>query len=204
MAVAPVPPHSAAPLPGPPTRLPHPGFFSHPAHARTPSGDTAATLALIAFIFQVLGSALVFFLALLFFPGFFYIPNLFAILLLAIFAPIVVGTVVLLFVGYAFSYARIRDGNYEGARTATLVLGILLLFFAIIPGVLYLVAYTKLDDAIRERMWYGGYPAMAPAVPGYQYGAPLPPGPLCHRCGRPAMFVPQYGRNYCSSCGLYL
>lgn len=182
----------------------YPGFAPYPGRTRSAAGETAETLVLIALIFQALGSAVVLFVAFLVLPGFFFLSGLIGAVLLAIFGPIIVATIVLLYVGYAYSYRRIRDGNYDGARTATLVLGILMLIFAVVPGVLYIVAYTKLDDAARERAWFGSYPGMAAYAPAVPFGAPTPLGPMCPRCGRPPTFIAQYARHYCYHCGAYL
>ncbi len=202
---------------------------------RPPSAGTAQTMIMIGLIFQII-FAVIFFLAV----GlvgilaataaglglvFFIVPVIFLILF---------GLIPLffLYVGYEWCYNRVKAGNYEGARTPTLVLAILeLLFGGVLPGIFYLIGYLKLGDAINEMRqppaYAPGYPApgypapgYAPMAPGAPYqpqpapsaaapaapaAAPAPPqAPAGPRCQRPATWVPQYGRYYCYSCSQYL
>jgi len=72
---------------------------------------------------------------------------------LATFSAVVgVLTAVLLVVAYFFSYARMRDGEYEDARTPTLALGIIFVLLVVtLPiGILYLMAYARLSTAERQ------------------------------------------------------
>ncbi|HLY76277.1 MAG TPA: hypothetical protein VKT21_00140, partial [Thermoplasmata archaeon] len=127
---------------------------------------------------------------------------------------------------WTMCYKPVREGRYEQAKTPTLVFAILsLVTISIISGILYLIAYIKLGDAVREQqMPPSGYPGAAPMMaPGMPYGGqpmqqpmqPMQPSPMqpmappaptapttptavmCPRCGKPATFVPQYNRYYC-------
>jgi len=189
---------------------------------RPPSAGTAQTMILIGLIVQFI-FALIFFFALgvigllaaasLGF-GFFIFPIIFLVLFGII-------PLFLLWVAYAMCYTRVRNGEYEGARTPTLVLAIVeLLFGGVIPGIFYIIAYVKLGDAINEmRNPPTGYMQQPPMGMPYQpqaaaappMGAPppaaapvAPAAPTCPRCGRPATWVPQYGRYYCYTDSQYL
>ncbi len=182
-----------------------------------PSAGTARTLVLIALIFQFIGSAIILpFLLIL--PLFAFAGGFGIILGIALGIGLLIG-LFFLYIGYAWVYRRIRDGQYEGARTPALILGILgLIFGGFLTGILYLIAYVKIGDAINESrrpaMTYappypytpgaagpGFTPAAAP-VPGM---APAPAvAPLCPRCGRPGTYIAQYGRYYCYTDQQYL
>jgi hypothetical protein len=131
-----------------------------------PSGSTSKTLILVGLILQAIGvliglaaGALTFLVAPIF--GIFYLA--FAAL----------GIVWLILV-WMLSYAPVQAGRYEAARTPTLIFAILsiITIFGIIAGILYLVAYIKLGDAVREQqMPPQGYPGAAPMMtPGMPYG----------------------------------
>jgi hypothetical protein len=203
--------------------------------AKPPSQGTAETLALIAWIFQVISSLVFIALGALVVYGGTILGFAFSdvgIFLWAIAFLALVVPILMLYVGFVYSYRRIRDGNLAGARAPTLLLGVLGLFFGgLIVGILYLVAYVKVGDAENEtRTW--GYPSgsgpygSAPGYPGPYSGTPwmatgpapyLPPGSVayqpppaaaavpmnCPRCGRPATYIPQYGRSYCYPCAQY-
>jgi hypothetical protein len=97
---------------------------------------------------------------------------------------------------YAFSYRRTLEGDYEGARTPTLVFGILsLLGLGVISGVLYIVAYTKLGDALQETAPLA--PAWGPPAPPWNGPGPLVRTKFCPSCGTPS---PAASR-FCASCG---
>ena len=52
---------------------------------------------------------------------------------------------------YFLVYKRLESGNVREAETPALVLGILqLLFGGIIPGILLIIAYTKIGDSLRR------------------------------------------------------
>jgi hypothetical protein len=62
----------------------------------------------------------------------------------------VVGLLVLLLV-YRFTYVRIRNGDYRAARLPTLAWAIILFVtLSIVSAVLFLIAYVKLGEAVRE------------------------------------------------------
>lgn len=149
-----------------------------------PSADTASILILIGIILQTIE------IVILFGVGFFliYFPALELIVL-------TIGVVGVFWVAlvYLFSYRRTRDGNYSGARTPTLVFGILsILTLGLISGILYIIAYVKLGDAEREA---------TPPPPVWGPVAPLNPGwRYCPACGRP---TPAAG-GFCQSCGARL
>jgi len=58
--------------------------------------------------------------------------------------------IVLIFIGaYLTTVKRIDDGLYEAAKTPCLIMGILgLLIGLIVPGIFYMLAYTKLGEVI--------------------------------------------------------
>ncbi len=118
------------------------------APVKSVSADEAGTWTLVALIFHVLfsiGTALVIFL---FFGILAIFGNIFWVI-----GAVLIGLIVLsLYIGVDWCYLRIRRGDYDGARAPTLILGILgIVFGGIITGVFYLLAYSKLGDAIRER-----------------------------------------------------
>jgi hypothetical protein len=147
------------------------------------SEETAKTLILIGLIFQAIEVAVVLAIGLVF-----------------IIAPIVSGIILFFgFIGviwlvlvYGYSYRRTSEGDYEGARTPTLVFGILsLLTVNLISGILYVIAYSKLGDAERES---------TPLYPNW--GAP--PAPMgtkyCTGCGQ----VNALSSGFCAACGTRL
>jgi uncharacterized protein YacL len=58
--------------------------------------------------------------------------------------------IILIFIGaYLTTVKRIDDGLYEAAKTPCLIMGILgLLVGLIVPGIFYMLAYTKLGEVI--------------------------------------------------------
>jgi hypothetical protein len=58
--------------------------------------------------------------------------------------------IILVFIGaYITTVKRIDDGLYEAAKTPCLIMGILgLLVCLIVPGIFYMMAYTKLGEVI--------------------------------------------------------
>ena len=172
-----------------------------------PSAGTAKTLILIGLILQLLFVLLFLglaaaILATVPFGGF-------AVVILLPF--VVIGLLILALV-YLFTYRRVADGDYEGARTPTLIWGIICLFISTISGILYIVAYVKLGDAVREMQTppYTGTPPTY-AAPGMPYAPaapaaapPAPPAPNCPKCGRPGTWVAQYNRFYCYTDQQYL
>jgi hypothetical protein len=165
----------------------------------SPSGHTAKTLILVGLILQ----------------GLFVLILLgFGILLLIVFVGVfllIAGFLGLLWLilVYTLSYRPASDGNYESARTPTLIFAILsFLSLSLISAILYLIAYIKLGDAVRETTMPMTFPpAYAPPIPGAyppQYAAPYqqPPPPagqmqVCLKCGT----VRQGTDAFCSRCG---
>jgi hypothetical protein len=144
----------------------------------SPSGQTAKTLILVGLILQG-----IFVLFLLGFGAVLLIVFI-GIFLLAAGA---LGLIWLILV-YLFSYQPARDGNYEGARTPTLVFTILsFLTLSIIPAILYLIAYIKLGDAVRE---------VAAPMPS-QFLPPAPRMQVCLKCGS----LRQGPGAFCAHCG---
>jgi hypothetical protein len=144
------------------------------------SGETAHTLILVGLILQGIQVAIVLGI------GFLVVlaPGLGGI----IFGAAAIGILWIVLV-YSFSYRRTEEGDYEGARTPTLVFGILsLLGLGLISGILYLVAYSKLGDAIDET---------TDVTPPWNPPAPISGMKYCPACGRPS---PSSSR-YCQSCG---
>jgi len=159
---------------------------------RTPSGGSAETLVLVALILQVIGGVILLGGILFLFGVAAYHPFPFAWLALLIAAIIGGVAVVFLYLAYEYSYLRIQRGEYQAAQVPTLVLGILSLFLGIVPGILYLVGYVKLGDAIREQQApsfaYGPFPASPAAAPQV----------ACRGCGR-VYAVGQF--PFCPNCG---
>jgi hypothetical protein len=165
--------------------------------ARSPSGSTAQTLVLVGLILQIIGAVIL--LSVVGFLFGFSILHPYAYAWVAVTATVVVGAIVvlMLYLTYAFSYERIQRGEYEAARAPTLVFAILnLITLSLISGILYLVAYVKLGDAVREQQF--PYPTYSP---GYVF-LPPPPAPVpqvaCKGCGR-VYPVGQFG--FCPNCG---
>ncbi len=166
------------------------------ARLRPPSGATAETLVLVGLILQVIGGVITFVGIAWLFGFSILFPYPFA--WVAVTAAAVGAALVFAFLYFAYtlSYDRVRKGLYQEAMTATLVLGILSLFLGVIPGILYLIGYVKLGDAVREQQGFG--PGISPA-----YGAPPPTAPTpaqvaCTGCGR-VYPLGQFG--FCPGCG---
>ncbi len=119
--------------------------------------------------------------------------------------------------------AQIGAGQYGAAKDGLILWGILAVIFVwVLPGIFLLLAYLKLDEAMRPAAPAYGYPlpgyagtaptGTPPSAPGTVPApgpAPPPPPPppavpLCPTCGQPATFIPQYGRYYCYRCQRYL
>ena len=146
-------------------------------------------MVLVALILQVIGGVAVLAAigALFGFSAFNPYPYAWA----AVTAAAVVGALVVLFLYFAYtlSYQRIQRGEYEAARTPTLVIGILSLFLGLIPGIFYLIGYVKLDSAIREQQ------SSTPGYAGFALGSQLI---ACPGCGR---VYPLGAVAFCPSCG---
>ncbi len=141
---------------------------------------------LIALILQVVGGALMIGGMSWFFGYSAFHP--FPYLWTAVAGGTVIAVLVVLFLYFAYtlSYDRIRRGEYEAARTPTLVIGILSLFVGLIPGIFYLIGYAKLDSAAREQQ--------APAAVAFAPGSLV----ACKNCGR---VYPVGAAAFCPSCG---
>lgn len=169
-------------------------MYGSPAPAR--SASTAKVLILIGLVLQAIEVAvlLLFSLVLVFVP----------VVGVLIFLPLAVLGIVWLILVYLYSYERVDRGDYAGARTPTLVFGILsLITLQIISGILYIVAFVVIGSAENElALMRGGYPGTPPAW-GPPTPAPFPPGAggaptrYCPYCGRPN---PAVGR-FCQGCG---
>jgi hypothetical protein len=161
-----------------------------------PAGATAETLIVVGLVLQGI-SVLVVLIVGTFLLVF---PLLGGVLLLLGF----LGIVWLVLV-YVFSYSRTVTGDFEGASAPTLVFSILsLLTLGILPGILYLVAWIKLSDAVREKAAHptAAYPTFGAlrfsATPGVPAGASgTAPG-----TDRPvASLLARSGSNFCARCG---
>ena len=181
------------------------------ARPAPPSAGTAKILILIGLALQALFVVLFLYLGLVTLAVSSAIGGIGAGVAGIWFGVAVIGVLILLLV-YMFTYRRVADGDYEGARTPTLIWGIICIFISTISGILYLVAYVKLGDAVREMQTpsYGGAPS-AYAPPGTPYAPaapavapPPPPAPNCPKCGRPGTWVAQYNRFYCYTDQQYL
>jgi hypothetical protein len=171
--------------------------FGYPVvRSRTTSGATAETLVLVALVLQVIGAVLLGAGLFFFFAFVASLPMPFFALVTLIPAAVGSVTVLFLFVAYEYSYRRIQAGDYRGAQTPTLVIGILSLFLGVLPGILYLIGYAKLGDAVREQeapsMGFG--PGFTPPATFGPAGVPV----ACRGCGR-VYSEGQYA--YCPTCG---
>lgn len=174
--------------------------------SRPPSANSAETLVLIGLILQIIAAAIVI-VALSFAVGLAFIAP-FAFGWAVGIVALVIGAVslVFLYLVYEYSYERIRRGEYAAAEAPTLVFGILSLFLGVVPGILYIIAYVKLGDAVREQRT-AAMPYAPPYAPPYaaQYAAPAAVAPAatpgsvaCRGCGH-VYAVGQYA--FCPSCG---
>jgi hypothetical protein len=134
-----------------------------------PSGSTAKTLILVGLIFQLI-FALIFLLALGALAFVAAVAGVFPIFAIVYIAFGVLGFI-FLFLVWMLCYQPVRQGRYEQARTPTLIFAILsIITINLIAGILYLIAYIKLGDAVREQQmppqgYPGGAPMMAPGMP---------------------------------------
>jgi len=158
------------------------------SRVRTPSGNTAETMVLIALVLQIIGGVLVLFGVTWLFGFSIVRPFRFEWIVLTAAATVGVLVILFLYFAYTLSYRRIQGGEYAEAQAPTLVIGILSLFFGLIPGIFYLIGYAKLDSAIREQQG-----------PPPTYGAPAAVAQVaCTGCGR---VYPLGAYTFCPACG---
>ena len=154
------------------------------------SADTARTLMLVGLILDIIFEVVLLAFGLLFLV----VPILGAVVL----SLALIGFVWIALI-WTFSYRRVDEGDYDGARTPTLVFAILsLITAALIPGILFLIAYVKLGDAIEA----GGTatPAWGSPPPTPTFALPASSGAasrFCTHCGRPN----PTSSAYCQGCG---
>ncbi|HEV2317065.1 MAG TPA: hypothetical protein VGV89_05775 [Thermoplasmata archaeon] len=183
-----------------------------PTRTRTPSGGTAETLILIALILQAIFTLAVA-AEFLFLGSFlFFAFGPFAAIAVVFGALVLLFGLFFLYAGFEWSYRRTKSGDYDGARTWTIILGILGIFFGgIIVGILYIIGYVKLGDASNEQRqaaapgWAPApMPSAAPLTPAPGVAPPSPVAPTCPKCGQPGTWVAQYSRYYCYKDQQYL
>ncbi len=188
-----------------------PGYVS-------PSGSTAKTLILVAIILD-----LIFALFYVFAVGLLFLISL-VLLLSILFIAFGALAFVWLVLIWLLCYKPTKAGQYEQARTPTLVFMILsFITLNFLTGILLLIAYLKLGDAARESQMPptgGYYPGMPTAAAPAYAAPPQPPAtgtasspattagpgsvPICPKCGKPGTFVAQYNRYYCYTDSAYL
>ncbi|HZY92854.1 MAG TPA: hypothetical protein VFG07_08840 [Thermoplasmata archaeon] len=135
------------------------------ANYRPPSASTAESLVLVALVFQVIGAAILV-IGLGFVIGFaVFAPFAYSWLAVSVVSLVVLVTGLFLYLAYTLSYLPIKAGDYVGAQAPTLVFGILSLFFGLLPGILYIIGYVKLGDAIREQQMAAGWYSPVPPPP---------------------------------------
>jgi hypothetical protein len=134
---------------------------------------------------------------------------------------------------YCYRRVREGDlAGARGPTLALGILGIFV--GGLIVGILYIIAYVEIGNAENELRAMGvapagpgpfanpygapygtpygnqyGYRPPTYGPGGVVYAAPAAPtapaaGATCPRCGRPATYIPQYGRSYCYACAQYV
>jgi hypothetical protein len=141
-----------------------------------------------------------------------------------IYAVIVLVVQILIWLNIREIRAMTDRGQYEAAKSKTLIWMVLgFIFGYIITGIFLLLAYLKFDPVINwQRMQGGGQVAPGPWMPQPQQpmGAMTPPSqssvpppqmapapgaaPICPKCGQPGTYVAQYNRYYCYTDQQYL
>ena len=154
---------------------------------RNQSGHTAESMVLIALILQILGGVLVLGGIGWFFGFSILHPYPWSVAALAGASVVAILVILFLYFAYSLSYRRIQSGRFEDAQTPTLVIGILSLFFGVLPGVFYLIGYVKLGDAVQESRTAGA--ALAGFVPGSLVA--------CRSCGK---VLPSSSYAFCPFC----
>ncbi|HYK92891.1 MAG TPA: hypothetical protein VEY07_02470 [Thermoplasmata archaeon] len=150
---------------------------------RPPSAGTAQTLILLGLIFQLIFSLIFLIAGIVAIAAYLAATSVlggaytgFALGGAVFYLIAAAFSIILLYVAYFMTYRRVVEGHYEEARGPALLLGILeLIFGGIITGVLYLVGWIKLGDAVNEMRQPPGYaPGYMPGQPMPGYGAPAP------------------------------
>ncbi len=161
--------------------------------------QSARTFALIAFVFFAVLTAIWAVVYLVILIGVMVVSGMAGVMPMGLFFPLIfpMGIWAGLNVGLTFwSWSNLKDidaGRLQKAETASLVMGILGLIANIISGIFMLLAYTKLNSAIR-------YATTPP--PAYQpaYQPPPPAGRMCTSCGRAVTL----DAKFCPHCGAEL
>lgn len=159
-----------------------------------PSLGTTRLMVLLGLVFQLIFSLVFFFVVGLFAllaataAGLGFAFFIFPLIFLVLFGLI---PLFLLYVAWAFVYQRIRNRQYEAAKSPLLILAIIeIIFGGVLPGIFYIIGYVKLGDVINEsRQMMGGQPGWNPgyaqqppmaqpyaAPPGQPSAYPTPPG----------------------------
>ncbi len=81
------------------------------------------------------------------------VPILFSGILIAGAIAVVGFGLVWLFLDYFLIYKVLEKGRAKDASTVTLVLGIIQLMTDLIPGILLILAYTKIQDSIKMELY---------------------------------------------------
>jgi hypothetical protein len=119
---------------------------------------------LVVFIFMIIG-ILVAIIAALFMPWF----------LITAVITIVVG-VIILFIAKTTVFDPLDQGRFKDASTFLLIWGIIGLFVSLIPGILFIVAFIKLQDVFSPQyQQYQAQPGYQGAPPAGQQGYQAPP-----------------------------
>ncbi len=158
-----------------------------------PSANTARSYAIVGLIFYILATVF----------------DIFGFIVFPVFGLIWLLLSIGLTAWAVLTFSNIEKGHFTEAHTASLVLGILGIFFGfLIGGIFFLLAYGKLGDLIHPQPSYGfqPYPQTYPP-PQFPQAAPAPPQPspafnpmnqrFCVNCGRPLMT----GTKFCPNCG---
>jgi hypothetical protein len=174
------------------------------ARPLTSSGGTAKTLILIGLVLQ-----LIFALFFLFGLGVATLLTLrvgVGLVLAGVWLVFGLIDLLFLYLVYSLCYRRTGNGEYEEAKTPTLVFGVLALIFAgVIPGILYIIGYVKLGDAAREQQRQQQVTSPPPA-----YASPPPPGviwspsvgvPPVSTGPSPSPALAATSTRFCAGCG---
>jgi hypothetical protein len=162
--------------------------------------SAARTYAFVGFIFYIISTimGLIGFLVVRFFlrvisgatsPGVIVPPRFF--LVSVIFLLLSIPGIIL----SIFAWITVRNidrGRYSQARTYSLILGIIGLFYGLISGILFLLAYSKLSETTTNRI--SGSAIQPPPT------TQATPQRFCANCGRAA----SVDARFCTNCGKQL